>query len=480
MSKLSRRGLLTTGAAASLLAATGLPAAAVTPRRGGVLRVAMAHRAGFRRVLGPGAVFDTLTEIAADGTLKGELAERWDASADARVWSFTLRRGVRFHDGTGFTAEDAAATLRRHLATAGESPARWLLADVTGIRVPGPDRLQIVLAEGNPDFPFLLADDSLVITPEGRHDEALTRGIGTGLYRPTSLGPGPVAVLERVSDHYRNGEAGWFDRVELSVIADPAARMAALLRGDVDVVDDLPPYAIDTLRRIPRVQVTQVEGNGHLSFAVPDGLPDDARQAVLDALRFGLPRGAIADGALGGMASVAADHPVGAANRYLAQSVTAPIWDPERSRAVLNRAGIRRLPVDFGPLDHTARDVLAPSLTDAGLDLAPGGLSARPSIGRATEDWLFSSRPADHWLQDPTQTARFDGLRRAGRAARDSGQRREIYGQMQALLASHGQQVVPVRTPFLAAAASGLAYGPQPGKLAPLDSGRIAERWWWA
>lgn len=475
MSRLSRRGLLTTGAAASLLAATGLPVSA-TPRRGGVLRVAAADQAGFARLLGPGAVFDTLTEVAADGTLKGELAERWDASADAKVWTVTLRRDVRFHDGTGFTAEDAAAALDWHRGAEGGS-ARWLLADVTEIRALSPDRLRIDLAEGNPDFPFLLADDSLVITPAGRHEEALARGIGTGLYRPFSRGPGPVAVLERVADHYKEGEAGWFDRISLSVIADPTARIAALLRGKVDVVDALPPHAVETLRRMPRVQLMQVAGNGHLSFSLPDLLPEDQRQALREALSTGLPRQAIADQALGGLASVSADHPVGAANRYLSPTAPVPEWNPEQSRAALRRAGLTRLPVDLGPMDAAAGEALGPLLSEAGFDLGPGGLAPQPAIGRATEDWLFSSRPAHYWLADPDQADRFDALRRA---ARGSDNRREVYGEMQGLLARKGRQIVPVRTPYLAAAASGLAHGPSLGNLAPLDSGRIAERWWWA
>lgn len=479
MSKLSRRGLLTTGAAASLLAATGLPAAGATPRWGGVLRIAVADREGFRRVFGPGAVFDTLTEVAADGTLKGELAERWDASADAKVWTFTLRRDVRFHDGARFTAEDAAATLDWHRTAKGDA-GRWLLDDVTDVRALGSDRLQVVLAEGNPDFPFLLADDCLVITPAGRHEEALARGIGTGLYRPTSLGPGPVAGLERVKTHYKDGEAGWFDQIDLAVTPDPTARLAALLRGEVDVVDDLPPHAVATLGRMPRVQISEIEGNGHLSFSDLDRLPEDQKRAVRDALRVGLPREAVAEHALGGRGAVSADHPVGSANRYLARSVSAPAWDPDRSRSLLNRAEFERLPIDLGPMEPATREVLAPILADAGLKLRSGGLSVRHATGRATEDWLFSSRPASHWLADPAEADHFDALRRAARAARQSGERRGIYEEMQALLAAEGRQVVPVRTRFLSAAASGLAHGAYLGKLAPLDSGRIAERWWWA
>ena len=135
MSLLDRRRLLTSGAAAAVFAASGVPGLAL-PKRGGLLRAGLSggsptdtwdgrtHRGLFMIAAAQGAVFDTLTEVAPDGSLRGELATRWQAGADARVWTLDLRRDVVFHNGKLFSAEDVIASLRLHLDPKVASPAR--------------------------------------------------------------------------------------------------------------------------------------------------------------------------------------------------------------------------------------------------------------------------------------------------------------------------------------------------------------------
>ena len=487
MKKLSRRNLLTSGAAASLLAATGLPAASM-PRRGGELRLALSGvaagwdtRAGsgtFARVLGQGAVFDCLTEIAADGTLRGELAEGWTASADARVWHFALRRDVRFHDGVPFTSEDAVASLRLHMDPGQRSPAYPLLADVEALCADGRHGLTVTLRSGNPDFPFLLADHHLLIYPARRMAEAMAQGIGTGLYRVAVSEPGRVRA-HRVADHYKDGEAGWFDAVDLRMAPEATERLAMLVRGDVDAVDAVSPMAVAPLARMRRVRPISVTGNRHLAFAAPVGLPEDAANAVRVALRHGLPRGTLVETVLHGHGSEAADHPLGPANRYYAAGLSRAVYDPQRAADALRRAGLTGLPLDLGPLDDPGRGELGRAVAAAGFRLSAGGLRPVYTSGRATEDWAFSIAPAS-WRPAGTEGERLCGLLRAGRAARASGERRAIYDEMQRAMAAHGRVCIPAHAHFLAAASERLAHGPQIGRLAALDSGRVAERWWFA
>ena len=119
MNVLDRRALFASGAAAALLAASGVSAA---PMRGGRLRAALSGASRddrwdavpsglFMQAAVQGAVFDTLTEIAADGTLRGELATGWQAEDGGRVWTFDLRSDVSFHDGVPLTAQDVVASL---------------------------------------------------------------------------------------------------------------------------------------------------------------------------------------------------------------------------------------------------------------------------------------------------------------------------------------------------------------------------------
>ncbi len=224
---LDRRALFSTAAAATLLAATGVSAAG--PKRGGRLRMALSgasrddtwlHGDGlFMQVARQGVVFDTLTEIAADGTLRGELATGWTSSSDAREWLFDLRSGVVFHDGTPFTAKDVVASAKG-------------FSDGT-VQAVGDHQVSFTLEQPDAGFPMRLAQPEYFI----RAAHAPQSGIGTGLYRVTDFAPGQRLLTKRVTDHYKNETCGWFDEVELTSIPSERVRGQALGEYLVDAVD---------------------------------------------------------------------------------------------------------------------------------------------------------------------------------------------------------------------------------------------------
>lgn len=219
MTRMDRRALFTSGAAAALLAASGLSAA--TPRKGGRLRLALPRDGDSFDQVWRGAVFDTLTEVAPNGVLRGELATGWTSSSDARVWDFELRSDVAFQDGTKFSAKDVVASLGG--AEIGIELG-VVHAEATDLR-----HVRINLSAPNPDFPYLLADPSLVMQS--------ISGQGTGLYRPERLESGRHFLGQRVVQHYKDGQAGWLDSVEIIVIPDAKIRAEALRDGFVDVAE---------------------------------------------------------------------------------------------------------------------------------------------------------------------------------------------------------------------------------------------------
>ncbi|MFC6636126.1 peptide ABC transporter substrate-binding protein [Sulfitobacter sp. JBTF-M27] len=227
-SLMDRRALFSSAAAAALLAATGVSAAGA-PKSGGRLRIALSGGTRqdtwvkgdglFMQVARQGMVFDTLTEVAADGTLRPELASGWQVSEDARVWSFDLRPDVSFHDGMPLTALDVVMSLQGALE--GE------------VRATGQHRVQIMLETANAGLPLLLSDPQFIIRPA--HDPE--GGIGTGLYQVTGFTPGQRLLTARVAQHYKDGSAGWFDEVELTSISSEPVRGQALGEYLVDAVD---------------------------------------------------------------------------------------------------------------------------------------------------------------------------------------------------------------------------------------------------
>jgi len=225
MTRIDRRALFTSGAAAALLAATGTSLSAA-PRPGGVLRLAVPRQDGLMEQVARGAIFDTLTEIAPDGVLRAELAEAWHSSEDARMWSFDLRRDVRFHDGTPLTADDVVASLQAR---------RIEGAEVSGVQQVADHRVEILLRAANPHLPYLLASPSLVIAPAGQVDRPLAQAVGTGCYRVERAQDGRHFRAAKVTDHFKAGHAGWVETVEVVVIPDPRVRAEALRDGYVDV-----------------------------------------------------------------------------------------------------------------------------------------------------------------------------------------------------------------------------------------------------
>ncbi|WP_415405164.1 ABC transporter substrate-binding protein [Tateyamaria sp. SN3-11] len=204
MTRIDRRALFASGAAAALLAATGVSA---TPQRGGRLRAALSEDLFDQAVTS--TVYDNLTEIGADGTLRGELATAWSSDADARRWRFTLREGVTFHDGSPF---DAASLQNLPLS----------------IEVINTHTVEIVLDAPNPNLPYLLAHPGY----ELRSDT----GSGTGLYEVQKLDTGRHFIATRVDQHWKQ-DAGWFDSVEFVHFSADAVRAEALRDGLVDVAD---------------------------------------------------------------------------------------------------------------------------------------------------------------------------------------------------------------------------------------------------
>lgn len=212
MTRLDRRALFASGAAAALLAATGVSA---SPQRGGRLRAALSTDLFDQAVAA--TLYDNLTEIGADGTLRGELATEWTSEQNARIWRFSLRQGVRFHDGTSFDASDVR-----------------LPFDVQALDA---YTVQISLEAPNPNLPYLLAHPGF--------EQRSATGAGTGLYEARKLEAGRHFIATRVAHHWKSAHAGWFDSIEFVKFSDSAIRVEALRDALVDVADikELDTYA---------------------------------------------------------------------------------------------------------------------------------------------------------------------------------------------------------------------------------------------
>lgn len=469
--RISRRSLIGSGAAAAVIAAGSL-SVWTEPRRGGLLRVAVpaSQRAMpdggiYGRVPTPGFVFECLAEIGPDGQLRGELATEWAPRGDASAWVVSLREDAVFHDGRPFTADDAVASLRRHLRSE-------VLEEVEGVRKLGSHQFQVTLASPDPGFPFVMSDPALVMLPAEGTGEALRDGVGTGIYRLRQRHETSVR-LDRVTDHRKDGSAGWFDAVELLTIEKPADRMAALQAGRADAaaeVDPCDPIA-SALRRQRRI--VSLRSNRRLEIRAAGR---NAR-ALAEALKAGLDRAGLLHDVLGGEGRIGADHPLSLGRP--------PEQDPERARDVLRRARVDRATLTLGPgiagfpgLDRLIR-TLRRFGEESGLAFAAGGPTSDLILALApaqpTED-LALRRFVRMGVEEPARV-----LVRLAEARRMSNtvSRQEIQAEIAQVLAKEALTVVPVFAYPQFAHSVRLTHLGHIGALDALDSARIAKRWFY-
>ena len=513
MTPISRRGLLKTGAAAGVLAATGLPLRA--QNRGGTFRLGIAganttdswdgrtHSDTYMITVGHGAVFDCLTEVAASGELVGELAESWEATPDAKTWTFKLRQGVTFHNGKPFVADDVIASLNMHVEEGASSAAEPIVRPITEMVKLDDHTVQITLATGNADFPFLLSDYHLLMYPSDDISGAIANGIGTGLYKVESFNPGVRTLLSRVEGHYKDGQSGWFDSVEVIAINDTSARMTALMTNQVDMVSRVDFQTEPLLRANPNIVIAEVTGNQHYTFPMLVAVEPFGNLQVRQALKHVFNREEMVEKILQGHGAVANDHPIGPANQYYAADLPQNSYDPDRARFLLREAGMEGLTVDLsastaafnGGID--AALLVQASAAAAGITInviqepADGYWSnvwlKKPWCqsyysGRVTEDWMFSLayETGVPWNESGWENARFQELLLAARSELDSDKRREQYTEMQMLCSTEGGTVIPMYANYVDAHSTRLAHPDKIGNVFHLDSSRVIERWWFA
>jgi len=450
-----------------------------------------------------GTVFDCLTEVAADGSIKGELAESWEASADAKVWTFKLRSGVTFHNGKAFGADDVIESLQMHVGEDSKSAAKPIVSAITEMKKLNDLEIEFTLASGNADLPYLLSDYHITMFPAGQVEEAIQKGIGTGLYSVEAFDPGVRFVGKRVADHYKGDQVGFFDEVEFVAINDNTARMNALMTGQVDAINRMDFKTEGLIKANPALRIQEVACNQHYTFPMHTNTAPFNDVNVRKALKYGINRQEMVDKILFGHGAVANDTPIGPANQYFNAEMEQLAYDPDKAAFYLKEAGLDSLSVDLsasnaafeGAVD--AAQLYQASSGSAGINInvvqepADGYWSnvwlKKPFCacywsGRATEDWMFSTAyeagvPWNDSQWDEDDSARFQELLISARAELDSDKRREQYFEMQQIMRDEGGTIIPMFANYVQAVNNRIVSPDTVGNLWQMDNARMAERW---
>jgi peptide/nickel transport system substrate-binding protein len=223
-------------------------------------------------------IFNPLIDADSQGGLFSVLAERWRI-VDDLTWEFTLREGIRFHDGTPFTPDDVAFTIAR-IPTIQNSPGPFTTQIRPITRVEAVDARTVRLHTAAPT-PFLDRDIAQILMLSRTLHASATMAefnagralVGTGAYRHVALALGDRHEIERNPNFW--GERAPWDRVVTRFITNAGARTAALLAGDVDLIDAVPLQDIARLSGDPRLAVWGIDTNTTVFL-----FPDSVRETV--------------------------------------------------------------------------------------------------------------------------------------------------------------------------------------------------------
>jgi peptide/nickel transport system substrate-binding protein len=301
-------------------------------------------------------MFDYLVGTTPDGqpSQAGGLASKWEVSADNKRWTFHLRRGVKFHDGTEMTSEDVKFSLERAMSkrstTGYAGPLRTLIAQ---IETPAPDRVVIVTKEPTLIIPTYLSrslsTEGIVLPKkyiEANGDDVFARKpVGTGPYKFVEQVVGSHIKMTAVDSHWRIGVPK-YKNVTFRLVPEETTRIALLRRGEVDVAD----VSRERVRELEKegfpIHMRKEEALVHVWWILgPDGrTPPTSDKRVREALNLAVDRNEIAQSIFGGYAEPAA-VPMGLtwAFKDVGFKLTPDMmyaYDPARAKKLLADAGL--------------------------------------------------------------------------------------------------------------------------------------------
>ena len=217
------------------------------------------------------ALHDSLVKAMPGNGMAPSLAESWSVSPDGLVYDFVLRKGVKFHNGDPVTAEDVKFSFERYRGAAYKP----LKESVATVEIADPARIRFRLKRPWPDFAtfYLSATGASWIVPkkyvEKVGDEGFKKApVGAGPYKFVSFTPGVELVLEAFDQYWR--KVPNVKRLTLRAIPDEATRLAALKRGEVDIVFAIRGALAEDLRRTPGLTLKPNVGQATQWIYFPD------------------------------------------------------------------------------------------------------------------------------------------------------------------------------------------------------------------
>ncbi len=319
-------------------------------------------------------IYEGLVKVDSGGGFLPGLANGWNISADGKVYTFNLRKGVAFHNGEAFDAAAAKWNLERAALPENGNPHPEYFSGIESIDTPDSHTLVIRLKSVDALFIAHMAEGDAVMLPMKGYEDAKSNPIGTGPFKFVKWERGDRVEMVRF-DGYWNPFLPYLDRVVFRFISDPAAQIAALKAGDIDVIGYVAaPESAMMLEKDPRFKVFAGTTTGEVIMSTNNKAAPFDNLLVRRAMAHAIDRQAVVDLVMFGYGTPIGSHWSPSTPYYKDLTGRYP-YDPEKARALLKEAGYPngftatiKLPAIYS-YSRRAGEVIADMLGKVGIDL---------------------------------------------------------------------------------------------------------------
>lgn len=288
--------------------------------------------------------YDTLTRADVDFKLSPALATEWSSSPDATKWTFKLRSGVKFHDGSPLTSKDVAYTFKRildpKLTAKGLAQVQPYLT-AGGIDASDPSTVVFTLSKPNAFLPVIVSGVIFSIVKDGSTD--FTKGNGTGPFTLQSFDSAAKLALARFDSYWMDG-LPYVDAVQYVVIAEDATRLQALMSGSQDVVDNI--TGASTTLLTGNVDSYVIKAGGWVGLTMFGDTAPYNNPKVIQAMQFAADRKKIMGVVAPGIDMINPDIPVPTSDPFFPAGLQPRPYDPDQAKSLLKGVGMDPLNID--------------------------------------------------------------------------------------------------------------------------------------
>lgn len=317
-------------------------------------------------------VYEGLTTIAQDGTIQPRLAESWETSEDGLTWTFTIREGVKFHDGTDLSVDDVVAAFARVKDPESGFTHPEYFTNLESVTASEGNTVVFTLTAPSSSLLYNLGRSDSIIYPAAKVVTQATEPIGTGPFRFAEYVVGSEVRLEKFEDYYVEG-VPLLDAAVFKIIPDANATFAALQAGDIDMIGvSVTPEVALQVESDPNLKlVNEGSSTAEITMALNNSNEILSNPLVRQAITHAIDKESIVQGAFNGLGVVIGSHTTPAEPYHV--DVNPYPYDPEKAKALLAEAGypdgfeLRFEATAEYPLERRAAEVIAQQLSEVGI-----------------------------------------------------------------------------------------------------------------